>query len=80
MDVLFQMRYSGLPNSNKQPNDSLRAEATPVFYLIPVLLTPIVLLTVFAELLWGLPERLYILDCHNAISYRRLSYYAAYER
>ena len=31
LDVLFQMRYDSLPNSNKQPSDSLRAEATPVF-------------------------------------------------
>ena len=31
LDVLFQMRYDSLPNSNKQPCDSLRAEATPVF-------------------------------------------------
>ena len=31
LDVLFQMRYDSLPNSNKQPSDSLKAEATPVF-------------------------------------------------
>ena len=31
LDVLFQMRYGSLLNSNKQPSDSLRAEATPVF-------------------------------------------------
>ena len=31
LDVLFQMRYNSLPNSNKQPNDNSRAEATPVF-------------------------------------------------
>ena len=31
LDVLFQMRYVNLPNSNKQPSDSLKAEATPVF-------------------------------------------------
>ena len=31
LDVLFQMRYGSLPNSNKQPSDSLKSEATPVF-------------------------------------------------
>ena len=31
LDVLFQMRYGSLLNSNKQPSDSLWAEATPVF-------------------------------------------------
>ena len=31
VDVLFQMRYGSLLNSNKQPSDSLRAEATPDF-------------------------------------------------
>ena len=31
LDALFQMRYDSLPNSNKQPCDSLKAEATPVF-------------------------------------------------
>ena len=31
LDVLFQMRYDSLPNSNKQSSDSLKAEATPVF-------------------------------------------------
>ena len=31
LNVLFQMRYGSLLNSNKQPSDSLRAEATPVF-------------------------------------------------
>ena len=31
LDVLFQMRYNSLPNSNKQPNDSLKAETPPVF-------------------------------------------------
>ena len=31
LDVLFQMRYDSLLNSNKQPNNSLKAEATPVF-------------------------------------------------
>ena len=31
LNVLFQMGYDSLPNSNKQPSDSLKAEATPVF-------------------------------------------------
>ena len=31
LDVLFQMRYDSFPNSNKQPNDSLKAETPPVF-------------------------------------------------
>ena len=31
LDVLFQMRYNSFPNSNKQPNDSLKAETPPVF-------------------------------------------------
>ena len=31
LDVLFQMRYDSLPNSNKQSSDSLKPEATPVF-------------------------------------------------
>ena len=31
LDVLFQMRYGSLLNSNQQPSDSLRTEATPVF-------------------------------------------------
>ena len=31
LNVLFQMRYESIPNSNKQPSDSLKAEATPVF-------------------------------------------------
>ena len=31
LDVLFQMRYDSLPNSNKQPCDRMKAEATPVF-------------------------------------------------
>ena len=31
LDVLFQMRYDSLPNSNKQPSDSLKAETTSVF-------------------------------------------------
>ena len=31
LDVLFQMRYDSLPNSNKQPSDSLKAETSPVF-------------------------------------------------
>ena len=43
LDVLFQMMYNSLPNSNKQPNDSLRAEATPCFHITPVLLFSVVL-------------------------------------
>merc|ERR1712117_10564 len=31
LDVLFQMRYDSLPNSLRQPSESLKAEATPVF-------------------------------------------------
>ena len=31
LNVLFQMRYESIPNSTKQPIDSLKAEATPVF-------------------------------------------------
>ena len=31
LNVLFQMRYESIPNSNKQPSDSLKAEATSVF-------------------------------------------------
>ena len=31
LDVLFQMRYDSLPNSNKHSTDRLKAEATPVF-------------------------------------------------
>ena len=31
MNVLYQMGYGSLLNSKKQPSDSLRAEATPVF-------------------------------------------------
>ena len=30
-DVFFQMRYDSLLNSNKQPSDRMKAEATPVF-------------------------------------------------
>ena len=30
-DVFFQMRYDTLLNSNKQPSDRMKAEATPVF-------------------------------------------------
>ena len=41
MDVLFQMTYGSLLNSNKQPSDSLRAEATPVFHL--ALVSPVLL-------------------------------------
>ena len=53
LDVLFQMRYNSLPNSNKQPNDSLRAEATPCFHLTPVLLFSVVLLPVFGSVALG---------------------------
>ena len=31
LDVLFQMRYDSLLNSNKQPSERMKAEATPVF-------------------------------------------------
>ena len=31
LDILFKMRYDSIPYSNKQPSDSLRAEATTVF-------------------------------------------------
>ena len=49
MDVFFQVRYSGLLNSNKQPNYSPRAEATPVFtsfqYCFPLLFCFVFLLS-----------------------------------
>ena len=31
LDVLFKMRYDSMPNSIRQPSESLKAEATPVF-------------------------------------------------
>ena len=31
LDVLFQMRYDSLLNSNKQSSDSLKAEVTTIF-------------------------------------------------
>ena len=38
LDVLFQMRYNSLPNSDKQPSNRLRAETTPCFHLSQLLL------------------------------------------
>ena len=80
MDVLFQMRYGSLLDSNKQPSDSLRAEATPVFSSLQYCCSLLFCLLFLPDLLWGLQERLYIFECHSAICYRRISYYTAYER
>ena len=80
LDVLFQMRYNSLPNSNKQPNDSLRAEATPCFHITPVLLFSVVLLPVLAELLRGLPTSPFILVCHSVTPWSISSCHTSSER
>ena len=61
LDVLFQMRYDSLHNSNKQPCDSLRAEATR--FQIKAGLFCLLLCTVMFS--WGLQASLYILVCHS---------------
>ena len=69
LDVLFQMRYDSLPNSNKQPCDRLRAEATPCFHLTLLLLFPPASKTCLNNLV-----------SHSVSSWSRSGYHISFER
>ena len=79
-DVLFQMRYGSLLNSNKQPSDSLWAEATPVFSSLPYCCFLLFCFLFLAQLLWGLPTSLFILVCHSVTPWSISSYNISCER
>ena len=69
LDVLFQMRYNSLSKSNKQPNDRLRAEATPCLHLTLLLLF--------------LPASKICLNnlvSHSVTSWSRSGYHISFER
>ena len=80
LDVLFQMRYGSLLNSNKQPSDIMRAEATPVFSSVQYCCFLLFCLLFLAELLRGLPTSLFILVCHSVTPWSISSYNISCER
>ena len=80
LDVLFQMRYGSLLNSNKQPSGSLGAESTPVFSSLQYYCFLLLCLLLLAELLRGLPTSLFILVCHSVTPWSISSYNISCER
>ena len=69
LNLLFQMRYDSLPNSNQQPSDRLRAQASPCFHISLVLF-----------LLPASKTCLSNLVSHSVTSWSRWGYHISFER
>ena len=69
LDVLFQMRYGSLLNSNKQPSDSQRGWGNPCFHISLVLLSPPASKTYLINF-----------ESHSVTSWSRRSYHISFER
>ena len=57
LDVLFQMRYGSLLNSNKQPSDSQRGWGNPCFHISLVLSIPSA--SKHASTIWSVTQSLF---------------------